>query len=307
MTSTTQPVDPLAATQWAVWTTTARLVVTEPRALAPAAEIVKAFLDDVDNAASRFRPDSEVCRLAASGDSAATVSPLLGELVEAALSAARLTDGDVDPTLGTVLTGLGYTAEQPPNAAPSTRFASVRLARRASWQDVRLRGDTVEVPPGTLLDLGATAKAYAADRCARLVADHVGCGVLVSLGGDLRVAGPEPVEGWRVLVQDGPAEPASTVRLVGASAMATSSTLHRRWRRGEQVLHHIVDPLTGWPADPLWRTATVAADTCVYANTLSTAALVRGPRAPDLLYVAGVDARLVAADGTVRVFGGWPG
>ena len=46
MTSTTQPVDPLAATQWAVWTTTARLVVTEPRALAPAAEIVKAFLDD---------------------------------------------------------------------------------------------------------------------------------------------------------------------------------------------------------------------------------------------------------------------
>jgi thiamine biosynthesis lipoprotein len=94
---------------------------------------------------------------------------------------------------------------------------------------------------------------------------------------------------------------------MGASAMATSSTLHRRWRRGEQVLHHIVDPLTGWPAAPVWRTATVAAETCLYANTLSTAALVRGLRAPDLLYFTGVDARLVAANGTVRVFGGWPG
>jgi FAD:protein FMN transferase len=296
----------LAATEWAVWTTTARLVVTDQRALAPAAAMVKAHLGDVDRAASRFRPDSEVCRLASSGDTAAEVSPLLRDLVKAALSAAEMTAGDVDPTLGTVLSGLGYAGEQPANTSPHRGAATITTTRRTTWRDVRLRGATIEVPPGTLLDLGATAKAWAADRCARLVADRLDCGVLVSLGGDLCVAGPEPEDGWRILVQDGVGEPASTVRLSGASAVATSSTLHRRWLRGDQVLHHIVDPLTGWPADQVWRTATVAADTCLHANTLSTAALVRGHRAPDLLARAEVDARLVGSDGTVRVFGGWP-
>ena len=134
------------------------------------------------------------------------------------------------------------------------------------------------MPAGTLLDLGATAKAYAADLCATMIADRFGCGVLVSLGGDLRAAGSPPDGGWQVLVQDGPDEPASHVRLAGAAAIATSSTLHRTWRQGGRILHHVLDPPRAGRRAPVWRTASVAADSCVRANTWSTAALVRGPR-----------------------------
>jgi len=80
----------------------------------------------------------------------------------------------------------------------------------------------------------------------------------------------------------------------------------RTWRRGGRALHHIVDPVTGEPAAPVWRTVTVAAATCVDANTAGTAAVVLGERAVPWLRSTGLPARLVALDGTVVRVGGWP-
>ena len=299
----------LGVAEWSVWTTTARLVVTEESALAEATAVVFEQLAKVDAAANRFLAGSEVSRLARGTGTPAVVSPLLAELIGVALAAAAATGGAVDPTLGGPLLDLGcpdLAAAEPtgPTAGPDRPQPSVR--RRTSWRDVRLDGRMVTLPAGTLLDLGATAKAHAADRCAVAVADRFGCGALVSLGGDLRAAGPPPDGGWQVLVQDGPDEPASQVRLAGAAAVATSSTLHRTWRQGGTVRHHVLDPATCRPAAPVWRTASVAADTCVRANTWSTAALVRGHAAERDLRRAGVAARLVAADGAVVRLGGWP-
>ena len=299
----------LGVAEWSVWTTTARLVVTEESALVEATAVVFEQLARVDAAANRFLAGSEVSRLARGTGTPAAVSPLLAELIGVALAAAAATGGAVDPTLGGPLLDLGcpdLAAAEPtgPTAGPDRPQPSVR--RRTSWRDVRLDGRMVTLPAGTLLDLGATAKAHAADRCAVAVADRFGCGALVSLGGDLRAAGPPPDGGWQVLVQDGPDEPASQVRLAGAAAVATSSTLHRTWRQGGTVRHHVLDPATCRPAAPVWRTASVAADTCVRANTWSTAALVRGHAAERDLRRAGVAARLVAADGAVVRLGGWP-
>jgi thiamine biosynthesis lipoprotein len=295
----------LGVAEWPVWTTTARLVVTEESALVEATAVVFEQLARVDAAANRFLAGSEVSRLARGTGTPAAVSPLLAELIGVALAAAAATGGAVDPTLGGPLLDLGcpdWAVAEP--AGPGRPQPSVR--RRASWRDVRLDGRTVTLPAGTLLDLGATAKAHAADLCAVAIADRFGCGALVSLGGDLRAAGPAPDGGWQVLVQDGPDEPASQVRLAGAAAVATSSTLHRTWRQGGRVRHHVLDPATCRPAAPVWRTASVAADTCVRANTWSTAALVRGHAAERDLRRAGVAARLVAADGAVVRLGGWP-
>jgi thiamine biosynthesis lipoprotein len=164
------------------------------------------------------------------------------------------------------------------------------------------------------LDLGATAKAFAADRCAALVALRCDTGVLVSVGGDIATAGPAPDDrighgyghGWGVRVQDGHGEPACTVTLPAGAALATSSTIARTWQSGTLKLHHILEPRTGAPARAVWRTASVAARTCVDANTLATAALVRGTRARQWLESLGAPARLVAADGDVVTVGGWP-
>lgn len=293
------------AVQWSVWTTTARLVLTDPAALPGAKAATVAYLARVEAAASRFRPDSEVSRLAAGTGRPVPVSPLLAELVRTALAAAAATGGAVDPTLGGPLRDLGYDRDLDPRQ-PDRPPAPVTVGRRTDWRDVRLDGDRLTVPRGTLLDLGATTKAYAADRCATDLAARFGCGVLVSLGGDLRVAGPAPARSWQVLVQDRPDQPASQVRLTGATAVASSSTLHRTWRQGGRWRHHVLDPATCRPAPAVWRTATVAADTCVLANTWSTAALVAGLDAPERLRAADVAARLVAADGAVLRVGGWP-
>lgn len=294
-------------TEWPVWTTTARLVVTDPAILDGARARAVAHLDAVDAAASRFRPDSEVSRLAATGDGRpVTVSPLLAELVEVALRAAERTDGAVDPTVGAALVGLGYDRDLAALTTITCRAGRVTVRPPVDWRDVHLDGRRLTMPAGVLLDLGATAKAAAADHCAALVHRELGGGVLVSLGGDLRVAGPPPAGGWEILVQDGPGEPASRIALRGAEAVATSSTLHRTWRVGRRLRHHIVDPASMRPAAPVWRTVSVAAATCVAANTLTTAAVVRGTRAVALLEGAGVPARLVAADGSVVRLGGWP-
>jgi thiamine biosynthesis lipoprotein len=88
--------------------------------------------------------------------------------------------------------------------------------------------------------------------------------------------------------------------------IATSSTAVRRWRAGGRENHHIIDPSTGEPVQSPWRTVTVAARSCLAANTASTAAIVMGERAPAWLAERGVAARLVAHDGDIVRTGGWP-
>lgn len=290
--------------RWRVWSTTASVVVTEPDTLAIARELVESEVAAVGAACSRFRPDSELARAEQAGRPV-TVSPLLAELVDTALEAARRSDGDVDPTLGADLARLGYDRDiaQVEPDGPAVGFT----ARRAiSWQDVSLAGRTLTVPPGVRLDLGATAKALTADRCARIVTERLGTGVLVELGGDIATAGDAPTGGWTILVQDRPTDEPATVRVTAGTAMATSSTASRSWRRGGRLLHHVLDPRTGMPSARVWRSVSVAADSCAIANTHSTAALVRGTDALTALGAAGVAARLVDADGRVHVLGGWP-
>ena len=157
-----------------------------------------------------------------------------------------------------------------------------------------------------MLDLGATAKAIAADRCAARVHRATGTGVLINLGGDIATAGTAPIGGWQVLVHDAADDPAGAVALQSGFALATSSTIHRRWRCGAEMVHHILDPRTGWSADPVWRTVSVAAATCLAANTVSTAAIVRGWRALDWIRALGIPARLVDSDRVVHTVGRWP-
>jgi FAD:protein FMN transferase len=289
--------------QWSVWGTVARVVVTEPALLARATAVVEAELAAVDAACSRFRPDSELSVACRAGGRPVVVSPLLADLVGAALEAARQTGGDVDPTVGAALCGLGYDRDF---AAVTGRAVApaVRVFATPDWRSVQLHDCELTVPDGVLLDLGATAKAAAADRAARLVAGRLGVGVLVALGGDIATAGPAPDGGWSVLVQDRPGDPHCTVRLPAGAALATSSTAGRSWGRPGELLHHILDPRTGRPAPRVWRTVSVAASSCLRANTLSTAAVVRGHAAPELL--RGGPARLVTPELDVLRLGGWP-
>jgi thiamine biosynthesis lipoprotein len=302
--------DPLGLS-WHALGVRVRLVVTDPGALHEARDALADRLDALDRACSRFRDDSEIVHLDAAAGRPASVGPLLATVVSVALQAARQTEGDLDPTLGHRLAELGYDrtfAEVAPSGPALPAGIRVSTQARATWRDVRLDAEagTLEVPVGVRLDVGATAKAWAADTAARALADEFGCGVLIGLGGDLASAGPPPDGAWPVAIQQlTDDEPAQVIDLVGGG-LATSGTGARRWLRGGEALHHVLDPRTGMPARTPWRAVTVAASSCLAANVATTTTIVRGDRGLEWLEATGLAARLVAEDGSVVRLGGWP-
>lgn len=326
--------EPVAAA-WRAIGCDVRLLVTDPAALPTARRMLEADLDALDRAASRFRADSEVSALSRAGGEPMPISPVLADAIAAALIGARISEGDLDPTMGSDLAGLGYDRTftsladagafvgigvPQPTGSPERATPPVAVRRAPTWADVELdqAAGTVRIPAGMVLDLGATAKARCADLAAARISAACDCGVLVSLGGDIAVAGPAPEGGWVIRVQDvtgdpeAPATGGPTCQIaITAGGLATSSTTARRWRRGGSVLHHILDPRTGRPAADVWRTVTVAAPSALLANIASTTSVIRGRAARSWLQGLGVQARLVAQAATnspteIVLVGGWP-
>ena len=292
--------------------TTARVAVWPPDELTATLRAVDAELDRLDRQASRFRADSELSAIHLAPGPVHRLSGGLAEAVRVALVAAAWTGGLVDPTVGGALVALGYDRD----------FAAIGTGPMAAgpgptpapgWNSVSLDGAVLRLPAGVRLDLGATAKGLGADRAAA-AADRAAAngGVLVSLGGDIAVAGRPPLGGWPVTVADSSdrgsdpgGRPGQVVRLAGGG-LATSSVTGRRWQRAGRAVHHIIDPRTGFPADGPWRTVSVAAASCAEANAASTAAIVAGRDAEAWLARTGLPARLISYDGEARLLGGWP-
>jgi thiamine biosynthesis lipoprotein len=230
---------------------------------------------------------------------------MLADLVREALTAAWLSDGAVDPTVGATMAGLGYDRTLAAVRAVGLPRLSV-VPSVAGWRSLRLDGSRLFRPADVQLDLGATAKAVAADRTAAAIADALGTGVLVSLGGDIATSGPAPDGGWQVTVQDLPTDAPQQVTLNAGAAVATSSTAKRTWQRDGRTLHHLVDPATGAPTAGPWRAVTVVATDCARANTASTGAIVKGHKAMGWLRGLGFPARLTDEAGRVRTINGFP-
>ncbi len=306
-----------AAARWEALGTSVVLKVTDLTALEQARTLVEHELEAIDRACSRFRADSELSRVNAAGGRLVEVDEMLVEALQVALRAAELTDGDVDPTLGEALVLAGYDrdwellAAPGQDATPPRIHAQIHAQVHSGWQTVELDSEhhTVRVPAPIRLDLGATAKAWAADRAARAVERATGAGALVSLGGDIATFGSAPAAGWQVRVTDDHRSdlraPGQTVSILDGG-LATSSTAVRRWSHDSQEMHHIIDPETQAPVSATWRTVSVAAADCTDANIASTAAIVKAQAAPAWLEELGLPARLVDPEGRVRTVGEWP-
>jgi thiamine biosynthesis lipoprotein len=301
----------VSALQWRDWSCSVRVVladgrsahdVPEPATALRIEHLVRGLMDDVARAASRFRPDSDLCRINAAAGRLVPVRRLTLELVEVALDAARRTAGACDPTIGLPLVAAGYDVDIDLVRSRGGTVDS-RPCAPADWSAVRVDRELgrLAVPSGLALDLGATAKAWTADEAAARLARAVGVPVLVALGGDVAVSrGGAP---WPVLVSEREGESGQVVSLV-SGGVATSSTRGRRWATADGERHHLIDPRRGTSTDGALRTASVLGGSCVEANTFSTAALVWGSQAPGRL--GDRPARLVDAAGDVVLTGGWP-
>ena len=257
----------------------------EPAAAFAAAE---AEFERLEQVMSRFRPDSELSRLNAAGELDA--SPDLAEVVELALEARDRSGGRFDPTVHDALVAAGYDrtfAELPADTAEAAEAAECGGA-------VEIDGNHIRLGPGARLDLGGIGKGFAAERVAAELALAGPC--LVSAGGDVAVRGVPAQDGcWPVAVIDGP-----TLGLTGGG-LATSGVDGRRWRKGGDEQHHLIDPATGRPAESDLLRVTAHADSAVAAEVLAKTLLLAGVTEA---VESGVPAVLVTTAGETLLVGG---
>jgi thiamine biosynthesis lipoprotein len=295
---------------WPAIGTSATTVVQHPTHGDIAERLLRAEIHAFDLACSRFRSDSELQMVHAQAGQTVRVSAVLFEALEVACAVARRTGGAVDPTIGNALENLGYDRDlkevndRPrsvlPDPAPVIGHTHVHLDRRRR---------TVRIPRGVRLDLGSSAKALIADRAAARIADAVGAGALVSIGGDVAVAGEPPQEGWSVGIATSSATPVDEVDqavAIRGGGLASSSPSVRAWRVGDRPVHHILDPATGDSVPIHWTLVSAAGASCVEANAMSTAALVWGKEALERLRACDQAVRLVRHDGRTFSLNGWP-
>jgi thiamine biosynthesis lipoprotein len=314
MTSTTDEVrisEALGFDRFSIWGTSVVLGVTDSEQLVAARKILDEVLACIEQAASRFRPDTEIHSVNAyAGQGPIMVSATMFDLVAQALRAAVETDGACDPTVADSLIALGYDRDFDQLRPSSGASKIVRPAPGIGEIDLDQATSTITLPLGVHLDLGATAKARAADLAAERIANQLEIGSLVDIGGDLRVCGPAPHDGWIIGITPSArvTDPGAAQEIIAITqgGMASSSTTVRTWESDEGRHHHIIDPRTGRSAETPFTMCTVVASTCVEANAFSTAALVWGEEAPFVIAQRSLPARFARTDGDVERIGGWP-
>jgi thiamine biosynthesis lipoprotein len=292
--------------KYEIWGLSGSLTTEREDQMDDATERLWYWLDAIDVACNRFRDDSELSQLNASHGARTAISPTLEMALAAALRCASATDDLVDPTVLPALLALGYDRDFDELSDGDPILEHVALPAMGT-SAIHLDADahTVVLDPPCRLDLGASAKALAADVIADDVAESGG--VVVEIGGDVAVRGEGPEGAWAIAVSDNLRldghEPRVAFRHGG---IATSSTNSRTWRVGERTVNHIIDPRTGHCARGLYTTASVSASDCVLANAFATAALLWNEDAGYHIAQAGWSARLVRRDGTLEYVGGWP-
>jgi thiamine biosynthesis lipoprotein len=247
---------------------------------------VRRLFEEWEAVFSRFREDSELSRVNRTAVDYVVVSSLFAHVVHEALAAAAATDGLVDPTLGVAIEAAGYDrdfatmGDDPRPVAPTVA---------GSWRTVQIRGNLLTRPRGVKLDLNGVVKSLAVDQAVRLLGDSG----FVSAGGDVATNG--------VVVVGLPGGESVTLH---GGGIATSGSTARRWLRGGEQQHHLLDSASGRPARSRWDEVTVVAPDCVTADVAAKAAFLRSSDGPAWLDARGLAGRF-SAGGDVVVNEWW--
>lgn len=249
-------------------------------------EIVRMFAA-YEQRLSRFRPDSELTRLNANETDTFRATSILFNAVATALWAAESSGGLYDPTILTNLEQAGYdrSFEQLGDQSRASRFTGQSAA--AHWPprrrvytyrsiDLNRARHEIHKPAGLRLDLGGIGKGWTVDRAADTLQ---GLGpFLINAGGDLfAYHSPPGRRGWTIDLEH-PLQPElSMARLhLHHRALATSTLAKRRWWCDGRLMHHLIDPRSGRPAQTDALSVSVVADRTAVAEVLAKVALILG-------------------------------
>lgn len=278
------------------------------RAYERAGDAVRCVFTEVERCLSRFRPDSELSVLNRSEGRSFHASPLLFRAVSLAVKAAEETNGLFDPTILSTLEAAGYdrSFELIGAVAQISITATSGKGSSADYRSIRCdaSSSTIQLGVGQRIDLGGIGKGLAVDLA--LAATEELPSRCINAGGDLAVRGAsEGATGWTIALEDGGHAAPLSVQVTDA-ALATSTTLKRRWMAGDEVCHHLIDPRTGRPSTSSLRTVTVVAATCVQADIAAKTALLLGEDGIAFLAERGMHGFAVRTDSSATATSGWP-
>ena len=263
------------------------------------AEVARRRLEDLEQKWSRFRPDSDISRLNAARDRAVVVSPDTLDLLRHAVRAWELTGGAFDPSILDALVAWGYDRDLSSVRGPSAPPPTVRAAGLGAVHVDDAAGTACL--GGASFDPGGLGKGLAADLVATELVAAGADAALVGVGGDVRMTGEGPDDGWTVGVEDPSAPTRDLCRLaLRGGGLATSSDRRRRWTAAGATAHHLIDPETGHPGQSPLAGASVLAGEAWWADALTKAVLVGGV---DITALTGFGASGIARTRDGRIVG----
>ena len=235
---------------------------------------------------SRTDEESPVAQLNSQGT--AEVDGELWALMETAMEYTAATGGAFDITVAPVTVAWGFTTDSFQVPTQAELDSLVPLVGTDHIHNLGGNGDgtvTVELDPGTQIDLGGIGKGYASDRVAAIFREYEIPRGLVQLGGSVLAIGDRPDgAAWVVGIKD-PRDPdnanafAAVLNLTDAYAV-TSGSYQRYFEQDGETYHHLIEPATGYPADSGLTSVTVVADSAdgngTMCDALSTALFVMG-------------------------------
>ncbi len=239
------------------------------------AALVEQRVRDLESKWSRFLPNSEVSLLNNTNGSPTTVSSDTYLLIDHSVAAWKWTSGRFDPTVYAAMIANGY--DRSFVNITSAQLAKGRTASPSpGCQEFVLDefAKRVTLPSGVGFDPGGIGKGLAADLAVEVAFDAGASGACVNIGGDVRVGGEPPPEGWRIGIAN-PLDHEQLVCIVKLTdqGLATSNRLIRTWQVDDEVVNHLVDPSTGRSLNgPI--AASVIAGQAWWAEALSKLAMV---------------------------------
>ncbi len=257
---------------------------------------------------SRFLPDSELSRLNSRPGETVAVSADTYLLIDHAVAAWKWTAGRFDPTVLNVMIDNGYDRSfEQMKANPSIIKPKTAASKAPGCAHIVLdeANQTVTLPMGVGLDPGGIGKGLAADLIVETLLDHGAAGALVSMGGDLKVCGEAPDQGWRIGIGN-PFIEDDLVAVVELEnhGLATSNRLMRRWNSGEQEFNHLIDPRTGRTVDGLVATTMISGQAW-WSEVLAKVAMVDLRATRTMIPLLGAEGMYISKDAEVEVSPGF--
>lgn len=225
----------------------------------------------IEQACSRFSPDSELMNATRFIRQPVAISPFLFEPLKFALNLAESTDGEFDPAIGKVMEEQGYNRHYLTGEPIETPTAEA-----ATFRDIVLdeQERTLFLKKRLAIDLGAVAKGFAIDLAANELKEFKG--FIVNAGGDLFAGGLDTSgRPWKIGIQH-PEKKDQIIHIIEVSneAVCTSGSYERRSATLPDM-HHIISPKTGSsPNDVV--SSTVIAPFAMMADAFSTTAFLLG-------------------------------